>query len=123
VRHPDARVLAHPECEEVLLRHAHHIGSTAALLRWAAEDPAQTFIVATEPGILHQMAKVAPGKTFLPVPGVEEGCACNVCPHMRRITLEKVARSLRDLEPRIELDEDLRRAALAPLERMMALGS
>ena len=81
-----------------------------------------TFIVATEPGILHQMHKAAPDKLLLPVPGMDENCACNECPHMRRNTLEKVYLALRDLQPRIEMAEDLRLAALLPLERMMALG-
>lgn len=121
LRWPEAKVLAHPECEEPLLRHADHVGSTASLLAYVARSEAPRFIVATEPGILHQMQKEAPGREFWAVPGVEEGCACNVCPHMRRITPEKVLRSLETLSPRIELDEDLRLAALRPLERMLAL--
>jgi quinolinate synthase len=122
VRHPHAKVIAHPECEPNLLQHADHIGSTSSLLRYATTtDETDTFIVGTEPGILHQMQKAAPERTFLPLPGMDETCACNECPHMRRNTLEKIRDALRDLEPRIEMREDLRLAALAPLERMMAL--
>jgi quinolinate synthase len=121
-RHPDARVLAHPECEPSILARAHHVGSTSSLLAFAARSEARTFIVATEPGILHQMQKAAPGKVFLPLPGTEESCACNTCPHMRRITPEKVLHSLETLEPRIEVPEEVRLAALRPLERMLALG-
>jgi len=122
VRHPDAKVICHPECEPNLLRHADHVGSTSSLLRYATTTPdVDTFIVGTEPGIIHQMEKAAPDRTFLPLPGMDETCACNECPHMRRNTLEKIRDALRDLQPRIEMREDLRVAALAPLERMMAL--
>jgi quinolinate synthase len=122
VRNPTAKVICHPECEPNLLRHADHIGSTSSLLTYATTtEEADTFIVGTEPGILHQMEKAAPDRTFLPLPGMDESCACNVCPHMRRNTLEKIRDALRDLSPRIEMDEGLRTAALAPLERMMAL--
>ncbi len=119
-RHPDARVIAHPECEEPLLRHAHFIGSTTALLHHAVSSPARQFIVATEPGILHAMKKAAPDKVFIPMPG-QDGCSCSECPHMRRNTLEKVYLALRDLEPRIEMAQDLRERARLPIERMLAL--
>lgn len=122
VQHPDAKVIAHPECEPTLLQTADFVGSTSALLAYVTRSDAPTFIVATEPGILHQMHKAAPDKLLLPVPGMDENCACNECPHMRRNTLEKVYLALRDLQPRIEMAEDLRLAALLPLERMMALG-
>jgi quinolinate synthase len=122
VRYPHARVIAHPECEPNLLRYADHIGSTSSLLRYATTtDETDTFIVGTEPGIIHQMEKAAPDRTFLPLPGMDETCACNECPHMRLNTLEKIRDALRDLQPRIEMPEALRTAALAPLERMMAL--
>ncbi len=123
LRHPQARVLAHPECEQHLLRHAHCIGSTSRLLREVEESDAPAFIVATEPGILHQMQKLAPGKLLLDVPGMDESCACNVCTYMRLITPEKLLRSLQTLEPRIELDEQLRLDALGAVERMLALPS
>jgi len=118
--HPAAKVIAHPECEPVILRHADHVGSTSSLLRFSQEDEAQEFIVATESGILHQMEKLSPDKTFLPLPP-EAGCACNNCPYMKLNTLEKLYLCLRDLQPRIEMDEGLRLAALAPIERMLAL--
>jgi len=121
VKHPGAQVVAHPECEPSLLAYADFVGSTSALLAHVVKTDAPAFIVATEPGILHQMAKAAPGKLLLPLPGMDETCACNECPHMRRNTLEKIYLALRDLQPRIEMDETLRLAALKPLERMMQL--
>ena len=120
-RQPEAKVIAHPECEPTLLRHADHIGSTSSLLRFAQESEANTFIVATEPGIIHQMSRANPEAEFIPLPGQDETCACNECPYMRLNTLEKLYLALRDLDPRIELDEALRLAALKPLERMLAL--
>ncbi len=123
VRHPDAQVICHPECEPALLQHADLVGSTAQLLKHATSAEATTYIVGTEPGILHQMQKAAPDRTFLPLPGMDETCACNECPYMRLNTLERIRDTLRDLRPRIEMPESLRLAALAPLERMMALGS
>ena len=121
-QHPDAVVLAHPECEPEILRLADVIGSTFALLRATQTMSAQRFIVATEPGIIHQMRKVNPQKEYIPLPGRDTTCACNECPFMRLNTLEKMVLALRDLEPRIEMSEDLRLAALKPLERMLALG-
>jgi quinolinate synthase len=119
-RHPDAHVIAHPECEEALLRHAHYIGSTKALLEYARAATVREIIVATEPGILHQMAKAAPDKTFIALPG-QDGCACNQCPHMRKNTLEKVHAALRDLVPRIDMPADLIARARRPIDRMLAL--
>ena len=121
-KHPDAEVIAHPECEPELLRHADHIGSTSSLLKHSAASDATTFIVATEPGIIHQMEKASPDKSFLPLPGQDESCSCNECPFMRLNTLEKLYLALRDLSPRIEMDEPLRLAAKKPLDRMLALG-
>jgi quinolinate synthase len=121
-RRPEAHVIAHPECEPTLLARARFVGSTSALLDYVVRTDAPAFIVATEAGILHQMRKAAPGKELIPLPGVDENCACNECPHMKRNTLEKMVAALTTLEPRLEMDEGLRRAALAPLERMMALG-
>ena len=121
-RHPNAEVICHPECEPNLLAYADHIGSTSSLLRYATEESeSDTFIVGTEPGILHQMEKAAPDRTFLPLPGMDETCACNECPHMRLNTLEKIRNALRDLKPQLNMSEDLRKAALVPLERMMSL--
>ncbi|MSQ02538.1 MAG: quinolinate synthase NadA [Myxococcales bacterium] len=121
-KHPKAHVIAHPECEPHILAYAHFIGSTSALLEYVRTADAPTFIIATESGILHQMKKVAPHRQLIPLPGMDENCACNECPHMRKNTLEKMFLALRDLQPRIELDEDLRLRALVPLQRMMALG-
>jgi quinolinate synthase len=119
-RHPEALVLAHPECEQPVLDHADYIGSTTGILKYAVASPKREFIVATESGILHQMQKAAPEKTFIPAPP-EANCACNECPHMRLNTLEKVYLSLRDLAPRIEMDPALLARARTPIDRMMAL--
>lgn len=122
IRYPQAKVICHPECEPPILAYADHIGSTSSLLTYATTTTeADTFIVATESGILHQMQKAAPDRTFLPLPGMDESCACNECPHMRLNTLDKIRDALTTLSPRIEMDEALRLAALKPLERMMAL--
>ncbi|MGE4157543.1 MAG: quinolinate synthase NadA [Planctomycetota bacterium] len=119
--HPGARVIAHPECEPRLLKHAHFIGSTSALLKFTREDPATEFIIGTEAGILHQMRRSSPGKTFYELP-TDEGCACNRCPHMQKNTLEKLYLCLRDLAPRLEMDAELMARARRPLERMLELG-
>ena len=123
VRHPGAELIAHPECEESLLGHAAFIGSTSALLDYAKRCAAETLIVATEAGILHKMAKEAPGKKLIAAPPEDESCACNQCPHMRCNTMEKLFLCLRDLSPRIELPDALRLAALRPIERMLALSA
>jgi quinolinate synthase len=120
LQNPAAKIIAHPECEEALLEQADFIGSTAALLRFAEQDPGDAYIVVTEPGIIHQMQKRMPGKRFIPAPP-NANCACNECPFMRLNTPEKVYRALRDLEPRLEMSDDLRRRALLPIERMLAL--
>ncbi len=124
VRHPDAEVLAHPECEERVLRLADHVGSTTSLLDRAVESGAEKFIVATEAGIIHQMKKAAPDKEFMRAPGrgPEGSCeACGECPHMRRNTMEKLYSCMENLEPETTLDEELRLAALRPIERMLEL--
>jgi quinolinate synthase len=122
-RHPEAKIVAHPECEEAILAHADHIASTSGLLRYVTESPAREFIVATEAGILHKMAKAAPDKTLIPAPPEDDTCACNLCPHMRLNTLEKLYLCLRDLAPRVEVPEPLRTRALAPIERMLAMSA
>jgi quinolinate synthase len=119
-RHPGALVIAHPECEEPVLAIADYIGSTTALLKYAVSSPADEFIVATESGILHQMRKAAPNKTFHAAPP-DANCACNECPFMKKNTLEKVYLSLRDLQPAIEMDAALIERARRPIERMLAL--
>ncbi|HVK64287.1 MAG TPA: quinolinate synthase NadA [Polyangium sp.] len=119
-QHPTAKLIAHPECEEALLRMAAFIGSTTALLKYTQTDDAQAYIVATESGIVHQMRKASPHKTFLEGPP-EKNCACNECPFMRLNTMEKVYLALRDLEPRIEMPLELRERARVPIDRMLAL--
>jgi quinolinate synthase len=123
-RHPQAKVLAHPECEEPVLALADFVGSTTAILKHALASPAKEFIVVTEPGILHAMkkeaAKVAPDKVFIPAPP-EANCACNECPHMKKNSLEKVYLALRDLTPRLEMSEELIAKARTPIDRMLAL--
>lgn len=119
-QHPEALVIAHPECEEAILNMADHISSTTGLLKYAVSSPATTFIVVTESGILHQMQKAAPDKIFIPAPP-EASCACNECPFMRKNTLEKVYLSLRDLNPQILMSEELMNGARLPIDRMMAL--
>ena len=119
-QHPDALIIAHPECEEAILNMADHISSTTGLLKYAVASPANTFIVVTESGILHQMQKAAPHKIFIPAPP-EASCACNECPFMRKNTLEKVYLSLRDLQPQITMSEELMNKARLSIDRMMAL--
>jgi len=118
VQHPDAELIAHPECEPSLLARAQFIGSTSALLKYVTESPKKKFIVATEEGILHAMKKQAPGKELIPAPP-NQNCACNECPFMKLNTLEKVYLALRDEKPEIEMPEELRLKALAPLQRML----
>ena len=122
VRHPHAQVLAHPECEAPVLRLADHVGSTSSIRRFAAESDADTFIVATESGILHQMQKDNPGKTFVAAPP-DNGCACNDCPHMKLNTLEKLYLCLRHRQPELVMDESLRIKALRPIERMLEMST
>ena len=119
-QYPDALVIAHPECEPPVLRHADFIGSTTALLNYAGKSEASTFIVVTESGILHQMQKLHPQKTFIPAPPLAN-CACNECPFMRLNTLEKLYLCLRDRTPEVTLDEATRLRALQPIERMLAM--
>jgi quinolinate synthase len=119
-RHPDAEVIAHPECEASLLAMASFIGSTSALLKYTETSPSRAFIVATETGILHQMQKRSPEKTFLAAPP-DGNCHCNDCPFMKKNTVEAVYRALETLEPEITLPESLRVKALRPIERMLEL--
>jgi quinolinate synthase len=120
VRHPEALVIAHPECEEVVLQMADFIGSTTQLLKYAAASKAQTFIVVTETGILHQMQKDAPTKTFIPAPP-NNNCACNDCGYMKLNTLEKLYISMKYELPEITMNETLRLAAKKPIERMLEI--
>ncbi|MBX3159428.1 MAG: quinolinate synthase NadA [Deltaproteobacteria bacterium] len=120
-KHPEAEVIAHPECHEGILRHAVHVASTSGLIDYAVKSPKTAFIVATEAGILHRMQQAAPGKTLIAAPPEDESCSCNVCPHMKRNTLEKLYLCLRDLEPRVDVPEAVRVRALAPIQRMLAM--
>jgi quinolinate synthase len=118
---PGAPVLAHPECPPHIIDHADHVGSTSSILKFALESQADTILVATEPHIIHQMEKTAPGKRFIGVPGGDGNCNCNMCPYMALNTLEKLYVALRDLSPRIELSVELMDAARKPLERMLEM--
>jgi len=119
-RHPQALVLAHPECAESVLRHADYVGSTTGILNFATHNAAGEFIVATESGILHQMERACPEKTFIPAPG-EGGCSCSECPHMKLNTMEKLYLAMRDRKPEITLEESLRQRALKPILRMLEM--
>ena len=122
IQHPEAEIIAHPECETSVLRHANYIGSTTGLLKYCQESSSEEFIVATEPGIIHQMQKKTPEKIFIPAPP-EENCACNECPHMRLNTLEKLYLAMKNRTPEIILPEDIRVAALQPIQRMLELSA
>lgn len=119
-RHPEALFIAHPECEEPLLRLADFIGSTTQLLNFTAENDAQIFIVATETGILHQMQKKSPNKTFIPAPP-DNSCACNDCPHMKLNTLEKLYLCMKHELPEVTMNEELRKQAEKPIIKMLEL--
>ena len=121
LEHPDAPVAAHPECPAFILDHADVVGSTRAILDFALGTTAETIIVATEPHIIHQMEKHAPTKRFIGAPGADGNCNCNMCPYMAMNTIEKLYLALRDLEPRIEIDEATRIAAKRPLDRMLEM--
>jgi len=120
LRHPNAKLIAHPECEDIILRIADYIGSTTGLLKYSQKDSSQEYIVATETGILHQMMKASPGKTFIPAPP-NNNCACNDCPHMKRNTLEKIYLCMEYEIPEILMDEELRRAAKKPIDKMLEI--
>lgn len=120
IRHPNARVIAHPECEEAILRIADFIGSTTQLLRYSMNSDVNEFIVATETGILHQMQKNSPFKTFIPAPP-DNSCACNDCPHMKLNTLEKIYLCLKYEQPELLMEESIRLAAKIPIDRMLEI--
>lgn len=119
--HPDAKVLAHPECKRVVLLVADHIGSTAELLSFSQRDSASTYIVATESGILHQMRAKSPSKNFIPAPPIDSSCGCNDCNFMKLVTLEKIARALETGQPEITLDESIRSRAEVSIRRMLEI--
>ncbi len=120
IRHPEAKLIAHPECEDAVLQIADFIGSTTQLLKYTETSSAQSFIVATETGILHQMQLTSPDKVFIPAPP-DNSCACNDCPHMKLNTLEKLYLCLKYEQPEILMEEALRMAAKKPIDRMMEL--
>jgi len=119
-QHPAALVAAHPECPPEVLDQADFIGSTTAIIKYCAEAPAEEFIVMTESGVAHPLSKLAPRRRFYFIPN--EACNCSECPYMKRNTLEKLRDCLRTLQPRVELTDEVIRGALAPLQRMLALG-
>ncbi|MCL1616018.1 quinolinate synthase NadA [Bacteroides sp. ET71] len=121
--HPDALVLAHPECKGSVLKLADVVGSTAALLKYAVRHPEHTYIVATEAGILHEMRKQCPQTTFIPAPPSDSTCACNECSYMRLNTLEKLRDCLRDESPEITVDPAIAARAVRPIERMLEISA
>ncbi|MBD2313429.1 quinolinate synthase NadA [Desertifilum sp. FACHB-1129] len=122
VQYPDAEIIAHPECEPPVLRHANYVGSTSALLKYVQTSTSPSFIVVTEPGIIHQMQKQTPNKQFIPAPPLNN-CACNECPHMRLNTLEKLYLAMKNRQPEITLPEETRLAALRPIQRMLEMSA
>lgn len=119
-QYPTAEIIAHPECEEAILRHGDFIGSTTALLNYSQSSTATEFIVGTEPGIIHQMEKYSPAKKFIPLPN-NSNCDCNECPYMRLNTLEKLYWAMKRRSPEITLPADTMAAALKPIQRMLAM--
>jgi quinolinate synthase len=122
IRHPNAKLIAHPECEEPVLRLADFIGSTTALLKYSQTSTCSEFIVATEAGILHQMQLSSPEKTFIPAPP-DNNCACNDCPHMKLNTLEKLYLCMKYEQPELLMDEELMVAAKKPIQRMLEISA
>ena len=123
LEHPDAVVIAHPECEESVLAYAHVIGSTSRLLEEVQKNPSRKFIVATETGIFHQMQKMRPDVTLIQAPVLDAGCLCNNCPYMKMNTMQKIKNALETLQPAVKLDEALRLKARVSLDRMMDITS
>ncbi|MFA6114419.1 MAG: quinolinate synthase NadA [Sphingomonas sp.] len=122
-KHPGAPVVAHPECPPYILEHADYVGSTRGILEYALAMEGDTLIVATEPHIIHQMQKAVPDKNFIGAPGADGNCNCNICPYMALNTMEKLYVALRDLEPRIEIEEGLRLRAKKSLDAMLSMAS
>ncbi|MEO0464658.1 MAG: quinolinate synthase NadA [Pseudomonadota bacterium] len=120
-QHPGAPIAAHPECPPAIVDHADYVGSTSGILKFAENFEGSTLIVATEPHIMHQMEKALPHKTFIGAPGADGNCNCNICPYMALNTMEKLYIALRDLEPRIEIEEDLRLKAKKSLDAMLEM--
>ena len=123
VKHPEAEVLAHPECDEAVLDEADFIASTTGIIQRAIDSPAKTLIIATEDGVFHSIAQKAPDKELIQAPGMDESCSCNQCPFMRLNTLEKLYLCLRDLTPEITVPTETRVRALRPIEKMLELSA
>lgn len=121
LKYPEAKLISHPECEEPILMFSHFIGSTSKLLSYVQEDSSVQYIVATEAGIIHQMKKAAPEKEFIPAPPENDVCSCNECPYMRLNTMEKLYLCMKNEYPSITMDEELRKKALIPIEKMLAM--
>lgn len=121
VKHPNAKLISHPECEEPILIHSDFIGSTSKLLNFVQTDSSNEYIVATETGIIHQMKKAEPEKVFIPAPPEDEACSCNECPYMKLNTMEKLYLCMKNGFPEIKLDEEIRLKALLPIERMLQM--
>jgi quinolinate synthase len=121
-RYPNAKLLAHPECEDVILKMADYIGSTTGLLKYATKSPEKEFIVATESGIIYQMQKDNPDKVFIPAPP-NNNCACNDCPHMKRNTLEKLYLCMKNEVPEVTVPKDIIEKAVKPIERMLEISA
>ena len=122
-QHPGAPIVAHPECPPAIIDHADYVGSTSGILQYSKTFEGDTLIIATEPHIIHQMEKAVPEKNFIGAPGADGNCACNICPYMALNTLPKLYTALRDLEPRIEIEEGLRLKAKQSLDRMLEMAS
>ena len=120
-KHPNAKIIAHPECEQPVLILADHVGSTSSLLKFTDEDNAREYIVATESGILHQMIKKNPDKLFIPAPPKDSTCACNDCKYMKMISLKKIYSSLKYEQPEIILDNKIIKKAVKPIHRMLEI--
>jgi len=121
IKYPKAKLISHPECEEPILMHSDFIGSTSRLLSFVQEDSASQFIVATETGIIHQMKKAAPHKEYIPAPPEDDTCSCNECPYMKLNTLEKLYLCMKNKSPEIVMNEEIRKRALLPIEKMLAM--
>ena len=120
-QYPDAKVLVHPECKGTVVKLADKVGSTAALLKYSINDPAQVFIVATESGILHEMQKSCPEKTFIPAPPSDSTCACNECSYMKLVTMQKLYDCLLNEAPEIHVDSEVAEKAIRPINRMLEI--
>lgn len=118
--YPEAKIIAHPECEDIILNRSDFIGSTSKLLKFIKEDPGEIYIVVTEPGIIHQMEKISPSKKFIPAPP-EKNCNCNECPYMRLNTPEKLYYCMKNKTPEIIMNKELMEMALLPIERMLEM--